>query len=330
VLTEDRQITRLSSQDFPIPVESLGRVRVAKNFNPRSPQSRRDLASSLRTLDPAEDGRRRHRRSGTEDDEVARLRAALRGHPVHGCADREEHLRWIDRHEKLRRETNGLERRVETRTNSIARTFDRVCRLLEEQGYLVPGKEGRKSGADADEQPTPGAGITDAGRLLSRLYAESDLLVAECLRSGIWEGLNAPGLAAVVSTLVYESRADERFAPRLPGGREVGEALTETVHVWSRLSEAEQEHRLDFLPEPDAGFAWAAHQWAAGTPLDRVIGDTMAAGDFVRWTRQLIDLLDQISKVADAPMRRTARRAVDGLRRGVVAYSDGSATIFTD
>jgi ATP-dependent RNA helicase HelY len=60
--------------------------------------------------------------------------------------------------------------------------------------------------------------------------------------------------------------------------------------------------------------------------LDRVLGDTLAAGDFVRWTRQLIDLLDQISNVADPATRTVARRAVAGLRRGVVAYSDSSAT----
>ncbi|HSP39147.1 MAG TPA: DEAD/DEAH box helicase [Frankiaceae bacterium] len=313
VLTADRQVTRLSCQDFPTPVESVGRVRVAKNFNPRSPQSRRDLASSLRMLDADDgDGRRRNRRSSGEDDEIQRLRAAIRAHPVHGCPDREDHIRWAERYEKLRRETNGLERRVETRTNSIARTFDRVCRLLEEQGYLTEG---------GGEPRSPGeSGITDAGRLLARLYSESDLLAAECLRSGSWDGLNAAGLAAVVSTLVYESRTDDRFAPRLPGGPEVGEAMAETVRIWARLSEAEQEHRLAFLAEPDAGFAWAAHQWAAGVPLDRVLGDTMAAGDFVRWTRQLIDLLDQIAKVGEPGMRRTARKAVDGLRRGVVAY----------
>jgi ATP-dependent RNA helicase HelY len=143
----------------------------------------------------------------------------------------------------------------------------------------------------------------------------------------VWDGLRPPGLAAVASTLIYQSRNDERVAPRLPGGPEVSDALAATARVWARLSEAEAEHRLDFLPEPDAGFAWAAHQWAAGVALDRVLGDALAAGDFVRWTRQLIDLLDQIAKVADPPMRRTARKAVDGLRRGVVAYSDSSATV---
>jgi ATP-dependent RNA helicase HelY len=328
VLTADRQVTRLSSQDFPMPVESVGRVRVAKNFNPRSPQSRKDLVSALRTLDPPEEGRRRQRRNSGEDDEISRLRNALRAHPVHGCVDRDDHIRWAERYEKLRRETNGLERRVETRTNSIARTFDRVCRLLEEKGYLVPKSGGPTGSANRTTELATDPleiGSTEAGRLLARLYAESDLLAAECLRTGVWDELSAPGLAAVVSTLVYQSRTDDRVAPRLPGGPEVAEALAVTARLWGQLSEAETEHGLDFLPEPDAGFAWAAHQWAAGMPLDRVLGDTLAAGDFVRWTRQLIDLLDQIAKVSSGPMRRTARRAVDSLRRGVVAYSDGSA-----
>jgi ATP-dependent RNA helicase HelY len=324
VLTADRQVTRLASTDFPVPVEAVGHVRVGKSFNPRSPQSRRDLASTLRTLDLDEHGSRGRGHRLSDDEEIDRLRAQLRAHPVHGCPDREEHVRWVERYEKLRRDTSALERRVENRTNSIARTFDRVCRLLEEEGYLTPGRPaGTSNGEAAPGEPVDGSGeVTADGRLLARLYAESDLLAAECLRSGAWDALSPPGLAAVVSALVYESRSDERVAPRVPGGPEVGEALTATIRLWGRLSEAERKHRLDFLPEPDAGFAWAAYHWAAGSPLDRVLGDSLAAGDFVRWTRQLIDFLDQIATVGGTRMRRTARRAVDGLRRGVVAYSD--------
>jgi ATP-dependent RNA helicase HelY len=43
----------------------------------------------------------------------------------------------------------------------------------------------------------------------------------------------------------------------------------------------------------------------------------------VRWTRQLIDLLDQIAKVADEPVAGVARAAVGRLRRGVVAVAIG-------
>ncbi|GDY41511.1 hypothetical protein SANT12839_023930 [Streptomyces antimycoticus] len=48
----------------------------------------------------------------------------------------------------------------------------------------------------------------------------------------------------------------------------------------------------------------------------------MPAGDFVRWTKQLIDVLGQIAAAApEGSVARSARRAVDGLLRGVVAYS---------
>jgi ATP-dependent RNA helicase HelY len=47
----------------------------------------------------------------------------------------------------------------------------------------------------------------------------------------------------------------------------------------------------------------------------------MAAGDFVRWAKQTIDLLDQISVVAEGDLARTARRSLDAVRRGIVAYS---------
>ncbi|NLA09311.1 MAG: hypothetical protein GX871_03780, partial [Microbacteriaceae bacterium] len=56
--------------------------------------------------------------------------------------------------------------------------------------------------------------------------------------------------------------------------------------------------------------------------LDRVLTQAdMAAGDFVRVTKQTIDLLDQLSIVADGEVGRTARQALDSVRRGIVSYS---------
>ena len=48
----------------------------------------------------------------------------------------------------------------------------------------------------------------------------------------------------------------------------------------------------------------------------------LAAGDFVRWMKQLLDLAGQVADAAgDTPLRETAREVVGRLRRGVVAYS---------
>ena len=102
------------------------------------------------------------------------------------------------------------------------------------------------------------------------------------------------------------------------------DALAETVRLWARLDEIEKDHGLSFTHEPDLGFAWAAYRWASGARLEKVLAETeLPAGDFVRWTKQLMDLLGQVADAAgeDAELRRTAYTAVDALRRGVVAYS---------
>ena len=107
----------------------------------------------------------------------------------------------------------------------------------------------------------------------------------------------------------------------------VKDTLAEMVSLWADLDALEREHKLDFLREPDLGFAWAAYRWAEGAPLDEVLTETdLAAGDFVRWVKQLLDLTDQVADAAgDTPLRRTARKASDALRRGVVAYSSVSS-----
>jgi len=54
-----------------------------------------------------------------------------------------------------------------------------------------------------------------------------------------------------------------------------------------------------------------------------VLGEEeVTPGDFVRVTKQLLDLLRQIALVAEDPeLAGTARAAVDACQRGVVAYS---------
>jgi ATP-dependent RNA helicase HelY len=48
VLTAAHQVKRLSPADFPVPAEVIDRIRIPGSFSPRSPQHRRDLASTVR------------------------------------------------------------------------------------------------------------------------------------------------------------------------------------------------------------------------------------------------------------------------------------------
>ncbi|MGE5830311.1 MAG: DEAD/DEAH box helicase [Micromonosporaceae bacterium] len=312
ILTEDRWAGRLGAADFTAPVETLARVRVPKHFNHRSPQERRDLAAALRQSaadhTPAQRPARSRRGDG-EDAELVRLRAELRRHPCHACPDREEHARWAERAARLTRDTEALQEKVASRTGSLARTFDRVCELLQARGYLGPAGT-----------------VTDAGRTLARIWTEADLLVAECLRRGVWDGLAPAELAAAVSVVIYEARRDTDERAAVPRGA-VGDAIEATMKIWSELEADEAARGLQVTREVDLGFVWPIYRWARGETLAKVLASTaeveMPAGDFVRWARQVVDLLGQLAEAVgtSSPLRATARQAMTSLSRGVLAYS---------
>ena len=307
VLTSDAQVRRLTLADVPTPVDPVINLSVPKHFNARNAKSRKDLAATMRIKVPHDPPPARHTGSAGsgEEQRVSELRRQMRAHPCHGCPDRENHARWAERWWRLRRETDRVAHTVEGRSNSVARTFDRVCELLVDLGYLTEG----------------GAAVTAQGDCLKRLYTEKDLLAAECLRLDLWKRLDPPSLAAIVSTLLHEPRRDEGdVSPRMPND-DVREAYEAMVRRWSLLEDSERLHMLPQTSCPDAGMAWMMHRWASGQRLEVVLRDSeIGAGDFVRRCKQVVDLLGQIGDAApDRTLAVTARRAIDGVMRGVVA-----------
>jgi ATP-dependent RNA helicase HelY len=311
VVTAGRWAGRLSAADFRGPVPALGRVKLGKFTDHRSPKVRRDLASAIASSGVRPPGR--ERRSGRNPDQVsaeemdlAVLRKAIRAHPVHGCADREQHLQWARRWRRLTGENEALAAKVAAATGSLGLALDKIVRLLEQNGYL-----------SGDE-------LTADGRTLARIWGESDLVVAECLRRGIWAGASAPALAAAVSCLVYESRREGPGGARTAAG-EAGELVAATSAVWVRVAAAEREIGLPATRDVDPGFAAAVAAWSRGATLAESLavavggGTDLSAGDFVRWCRQVVDLLDQIAGVAAPDVAAVARSAVGSLRRGVVS-----------
>ena len=382
VLTIGGQLKQLSAVDFPVPADPVDRLRIPDYFSERSPRHRRDLVSAMRAKIEGSDGDRPASRRrpapgdaadypergrvpavdaddfpspgdtapgeaappdrGTDryeagadgpasNADIAELRRRLRRHPCHGCPDREQHARYAERYFRAKKDVDDLERQVASRSHVIARTFERVCAVLDELDYL-----------DGDT-------VTPAGQRLTRLYSELDLLAAECLRRGLWEGLNPAELAACISVLSFESRrpAEDAGPDRLPKGP-VRDVINEMARTWAELEHLERRNGLSFLREPDSGFVWAAYRWVRGASLEDVLEAVpgLTPGDFVRSMKQLIDLLDQIAAAgwnlvtppADAdgdgdgdgssaagPKARgvsaTARAAIDAMRRGVIAYS---------
>jgi ATP-dependent RNA helicase HelY len=326
VLTENRWAGRISSADYSAASERMGSMTLPKRVEHRNPRVRRDLASALRSAAAGLDvPSARAKRSGPPkehdvDPELAGLREQLRRHPAHQLPDREAKVRLAERYLRIERDNEQIRQKVAAATNSLARTFDRIVVLLSERGFI----------AESEGSPR----VTDDGRLLARIYSESDLLVAECLRSRTWEGLDAAELAAVLSSVLYESRGD---APGGSGGIDaptgkVRRALNQTRRLWTQLRADEQRHRISGSREPEEGFVPAIYTWATTGDLTRALaasdatgsGSPLSAGDFVRWCRQVLDLLDQVRNAAPTPaMRATAKRAIADVRRGVVAVDAG-------
>ena len=327
VLTEHRWAGRISSADYSGASAPVGSMPLPKRVEHRQPRVRRDLASALLSAAAglAVPAKRRTAHGDGDDEfhdpELTSLRAQLRRHPSYNSPGLEPGIRQAEQYLRIERDNAQLEKKVAAATNSLARTFDRIVGLLTERGFI--------QGPETDPH------VTDEGRLLARIYSDSDLLVAESLRTGAWAGLKPAELAAVVSSVLYESRGGDgpsgAFAAEAPTQR-LRQALQQTLRLSTALRADEQTHRIAPSREPDDGFVNVIHRWAGTGDLAAALaaaeptgsGSPLLAGDFVRWCRQVLDLLDQVRNAApDAELRATAKRAIHDVRRGVVAVDAG-------
>lgn len=308
VMTADRQIVQLAERDINAPVRAVSRVRLPKKFNRHSATDRRALGNSLTgRLESLGDRAPRAERPRPDlvlSEQIAELRVDMKAHPCHRCPDREEHARAAEQALRLTREHDQTRAKARARSQSIANRFDRVCGVLDSLGYL-----------DGDR-------LTDAGRMLTRIYNELDLVVAEAVRQRVLDELDVPALAAVLSTLVYESRVSAQGIMNRMPDRASESTQSKVRAIWRDLGQVERDNRVERSPAPDIGFAEAAFDWAAGRSLAEVLGRTqLPAGDFVRWVRQVVDLAGQIAQAPGAgAVAATCRQLVGAMRRDLVAF----------
>lgn len=273
---------------------------------------RREISSyereSARVKNRAGADARLSKQARTIESNLGRLRKEMRAHPCHQCPDRENHARWGERYHRLKKEIDQSVAQLESRTGQVAKVFERICVLLAELDYI------RQANGEFE--------VTKAGLQLAKIYGERDLLIAECLKAGAWKNLDAAGMATMAACLVYEGRGeDSELEPKLPRGA-FTEALIETEHIQQQLQEKQENYRLPKDQRLQLDMAWGVYRWATGAKLNDALKLTgLLAGDFIRWSKQIIDLLDQISVSADSQVAQTSYEAIDLVKRGIVAYS---------
>lgn len=294
-------LVRFGPADLPEPPVRLGRLPIEHRHRVSDPDERAAIAEAVKAFSPSPAV---VEEEPEDADELKSVREAVARHPVAGCPELGRHLHFAERATRLEKEIGTLERRISRTTGTLARRFDQVLAVLEKLDYVA------------------GWQLTEKGSLLTGVYNESDLLVVEALQQGLFDDLDHAEVAAVCSTLVFETRG-----PEGPGTVEMPtkgceRAWRSLMRLWRGIRAEEEGRQLDLTREPDAGFASKSYWWSSGRPLEQVLGDDDAPGDFVRSTKQLVDLLRQLSEISDSEeLSAKFDRAVSGLNRGVVAYS---------
>ena len=257
-----------------------------------------DLRGQIKRLES--DGKRSKRKRVEIEDEITAIRKKIKNHPSNSCPDRENHSRLAERALRLQREIDGLTERINTRTNVIAKRFDRIKVVLDKFGYIHD---------DA---------IAKSGKMLAKIYGETDLLIAESIQAEVFTALSPADLVSVISSCIYESRNEE--AAKIPRG-DVQVALAAISKIYGKIHDAESDLNLEPMRAPDLGFCWASHKWASGHSLTSILKDSdLTVGDFVRSMKQIIDLLRQLRSAAPQ-LQTVIDLALTKIDRGVIAYA---------
>ena len=300
-LAPSNRLVRLGADDFDAAPRPIGRIDLPEPYAPRSRAFQHAAVDALRRLDV----RRDDAPVDDPEDRAEELASEIAAHPVEADPQRESRVRAAIAAERLERDVARLERRVRGRTETLARQLDQVRQVLESWGYVEDW------------------GLTPAGEMLSRLYTETDLLLAESLREELLDDLTVPETAALVSCFAYERRGADGASPapplRWPTPR-VAERFRAVERLWRSLAANEDDAGLPETRPPDPCFTPYVYEWSAGEGLGQVLeDDELAGGDFVRNIKQCIDLLGQVAEVAPSSATRdVARSALQSCLRGVI------------
>ena len=309
LITKSAKSIHAMAEDFDEPPYVVGTVALPGNCAPNRKEYRNDVARRLRGVKLAASASSKRRRG-----EASEARSGH--HPVASDPDLRAKVAAASQADRIEREIADLERRVSGKNLSLGKEFDRVLDVLTTYGYI--------------DRPT--WTLTEAGEMLARTFHESDLLVTEVVRSGLLDGLGAADLAALVSMLIYEHRSSDTPPAPWFSSDEVRSRSRRLMAVSEDLRANERAVGLGEHRPPDPTFAAIAHAWVAGEGFAEVVGDEeLTGGDFVRTTKQLIDLLRQLAVIAPDPeTRRAAAMAAEQAFRGVVADSSAAAPSAND
>lgn len=323
VVVDDGRLATVGPREAQNGLDLLGRISI-EGRSGRRPKDRSSLADDVRELRARSARKKGYKRPGDETQRVLKesrlLEDQVRSHPVHACPERETHATLGHRYARLLRERNEVAAAINTRTDQIVGEFEQVCEVLRAMDFLDPNVV-VEDGQVTDQ-------VTARGERLRRIFGDRDLLIALALANRSWEDLGPEELAAIVSAVVFEPRGDdvEAGAPTSFPTLGLEQAWHELEALYTQIHREEEKVGRVITNEPSAVMMKTVYDWANGTSLVKIMERTdLSGGDFVRWVRQVVDMLDQIRRSStdkEDPTVQAATKARSKLLHGVVAWTE--------
>ena len=296
IVTANRAVLNLQAGDFDTPPQKVGHIKLPEQFPLTSPRFVKEVALRVQ---------RTKINAGTRAS--AGQGHVERDHPVTNDPELKRKLIAAKSADRIDGELRSMEDRIEKSVQSVSAKFDDLVRLMERRGYVSKWT------------------LTEQGKSLAKIFHELDLVIAESLANGFFDGLTPAELASLLSSFVYEfRRAEEPPKPRVP--KSLQSQWKSMKDLSDKIGRDEEATGVAAHRSLDAGLMEITFEWASGSELIDILSDDLTAGDFVRTMKQLVDLLRQLALIAPSTQtRQCAEQAAQSILRGVVAASQGSS-----
>ena len=294
IVTANRAVLSLQAGDFDTPPSKVGYIKLPEQFPLTSPRFVKEVALRVQRTKINLGARAS---SGRVD----------RDHPVTNDPELKRKLIAAKSADRIDSELRSMEDRIEKSVQSVSAKFDDLVRLMERRGYVSKWT------------------LTEQGKSLAKIFHELDLVIAESLANGLFDGLTPAELASLLSAFVYEfRRAEEPPKPHVP--KSLQSQWKSMKDLSDKIGRDEEATGVAAHRSLDAGLMEITFEWASGSELIDILSDDLTAGDFVRTMKQLVDLLRQLALIAPSSQtKQCAEQAAQSILRGVVAASQGSS-----
>ena len=294
IVTANRAVLSLQAGDFDTPPSKVGYIKLPEQFPLTSPRFVKEVALRVQR---------------TKINLGARASSGRveRDHPVTNDPELKRKLIAAKSADRIDSELRSMEDRIEKSVQSVSAKFDDLVRLMERRGYVSKWT------------------LTEQGKSLAKIFHELDLVIAESLANGLFDGLTPAELASLLSAFVYEfRRAEEPPKPHVP--KSLQSQWKSMKDLSDKIGRDEEVTGVAAHRSLDAGLMEITFEWATGSELIDILSDDLTAGDFVRTMKQLVDLLRQLALIAPSTQtKQCAEQAAQSILRGVVAASQGSS-----